>query len=124
MQTTMGKTKKRQRREGTPLDDGPDDPFTVGDPSHDLTEGRDDPPGGATGGGEDNRRGGGERVTIEGRGVEFVRLRRLRRHSRCHTPCAAVVAVVIVGVIICHRGGGRCKRGAVVHRRQPQHCPR
>ncbi len=45
-----GETKKRQWREGTPSDDGPDDPLTGGEPSLDLTRGRDDPPGGATGG--------------------------------------------------------------------------
>ena len=45
----MGETKKRQWREGTPSDDGPDDPLTGGEPSLNLTGGRDDPPGGATG---------------------------------------------------------------------------
>ncbi len=68
-----GETKKRQRREGTPLDNGPDNLLTGGDPSLDLTGGRDDPPGGATGGGGDNRQGGGKRVTIEGREVGVVR---------------------------------------------------
>ena len=40
---------------GDALDNGPDDPLTGGDPSLNLTRGRDDPPGGATGGGGDNR---------------------------------------------------------------------
>ena len=52
--TTTGETKKRQWREGTPLDNGPDDPLTGGDPSLDLTGGWDDQPGGGTGGGEDD----------------------------------------------------------------------
>ena len=30
MVTTMGETKKRQRREGTPSDDGPNDPLMGG----------------------------------------------------------------------------------------------
>ena len=47
--TTTGKTKKHQQWEGTPLDNGPDNPFTVGDPSHNLTEGRDNLPGGHEG---------------------------------------------------------------------------
>ncbi len=63
-----GETKKCQRREGTPLDNGPDDPLMGGDPSLDLTGGRDDPPGGATGGGGDDCRGGGEWATIGGGG--------------------------------------------------------
>jgi hypothetical protein len=46
---TTGETKKCQCREGTPSDDGPDDPLTGGEPSLNLTGGRDDPPGGATG---------------------------------------------------------------------------
>jgi hypothetical protein len=50
----MSKTKKRQRREGT-FDNGPNDPLTGGDPSLDLTVGRDDPPGGATEGAGDDR---------------------------------------------------------------------
>ena len=56
MRTTMGETKKRQRRKGRPSDDGPDNPFTVGEPSQDLTTGcRDDQPGGGTGEGEEDR---------------------------------------------------------------------
>ena len=66
--TTAGKTKKCQQREGTPSDDSPDDPFTVGDLLHDLTGSRDDLPGGATGGGEDDHRGGGKRAMIGGGG--------------------------------------------------------
>ena len=53
--TTMGMMKKCQRREGTPSDDGLDNPFTVGNSPRDLTGGWDDPPGGTTGGGEDDR---------------------------------------------------------------------
>ena len=64
----MGKTKKHQWREGTPSDNGPDDPLTGGEPTLNLIGGRDDPPGGATGGGEDDRQGGGKRATIRGGG--------------------------------------------------------
>ena len=52
---TTDETKKRQRRGGTLLDNGPNDPLTGGDPSLDLTGGWDDPPKGGTGGGGDNR---------------------------------------------------------------------
>jgi hypothetical protein len=50
----MGETKKRQQWEGMPLDNNPNDPLMGGDPSLDLTGGREDPPGGATGGGVDD----------------------------------------------------------------------
>ncbi len=66
--TTMGEATKHQQQEGTHLDNGPDDPLTGGEPSLDLTGGRDDQPGGATGGGVDDRRGGGERATMGGGG--------------------------------------------------------
>ena len=50
-----GEMKKRQWQEGMPLDDGPDNPLTGGEPSLDLTGGQDDLPGGATGERKDNR---------------------------------------------------------------------
>ena len=53
-------------------------PSRGGEPSLDLTGGRDDPPGGATGGGEDDRQGEGKWATIGGGEVESVRPRRSR----------------------------------------------
>ena len=72
MRMKMGKTKKRQRQEGMPLDNNPDNPLTGGDPLLDLTGGRDDPPGGATGGGGDDHRGGGKQAMIRGGGVSTL----------------------------------------------------
>ncbi len=37
--TTTGETKMRQRQEGTPLDNGPDNPLMGGEPLLDLTSG-------------------------------------------------------------------------------------